>query len=92
MPGKSHGQRSLAGCSPWGHKELVVTESLSTIQMDAGEGATLKKKKQLIMDFLGGLVVWISCFYCRRQEFDLLSRSQDPTSLGVQPKQNSNNK
>ena len=21
LPGKSHGQRSLAGCSPWGHKE-----------------------------------------------------------------------
>ena len=22
LPGKSHRQRSLAGCSPWGHKEL----------------------------------------------------------------------
>ena len=20
LPGKSHGQRSLAGCSPWGHR------------------------------------------------------------------------
>ena len=26
LPGKSHGQRSLAGYSPWGHKELDVTE------------------------------------------------------------------
>ena len=26
LPGKSHGQRSLAGCSPWGHKELDRTE------------------------------------------------------------------
>ena len=26
----SHGQRSLAGCSPWGHKELDMTEQLST--------------------------------------------------------------
>ena len=25
LPGKSHGQRSLVGCSPWGHKELDVT-------------------------------------------------------------------
>ena len=25
-PGKCHGQRSLAGCSPWGHKELGTTE------------------------------------------------------------------
>ena len=27
--GKSHGQRSLVGCSPWGHKELDTTELLS---------------------------------------------------------------
>ena len=32
MPGKSHGQRSLAGYSPWGHKELDMTELLSTAQ------------------------------------------------------------
>ena len=29
MPGKSHGQRSLVGCSPWGRKELDTTERLS---------------------------------------------------------------
>ena len=28
LPGKSHGQRSLVGCSPWGHKELDTTEGL----------------------------------------------------------------
>ena len=26
LPGKSDGQRSLANYSPWGHKELVMTE------------------------------------------------------------------
>jgi len=26
LPGESHGQRSLVGDSPWGHKELDVTE------------------------------------------------------------------
>ena len=26
LPGKSHGQRSLVGCSPWGHKESDRTE------------------------------------------------------------------
>ena len=26
LPGKSHGQRSLAGYSPWGRKESDVTE------------------------------------------------------------------
>ena len=30
MPEKSHGQRSLAGYSPKGHKELDMTERLST--------------------------------------------------------------
>ena len=28
LPGKSHGWRSLVGCSPWGHKELDMTEQL----------------------------------------------------------------
>ena len=26
LPGKSHGQRSLEGYSPWGHKEPDMTE------------------------------------------------------------------
>ena len=30
LPGKSHGQRSLAGYSPWGHKELDRTEATNT--------------------------------------------------------------
>ena len=29
LPGESHGQRSLAGYSPWGHKESDVTEGLT---------------------------------------------------------------
>ena len=29
LPGKSHGQRSLMGCSPWGCEELDTTERLS---------------------------------------------------------------
>ena len=29
LPGKSHGQRRLAGYSPWGCKELDTTEGLS---------------------------------------------------------------
>ena len=27
LPGKFHGQKSLVGCSPWGHDELSATES-----------------------------------------------------------------
>ena len=28
LPGESHGQRSLVGCSPWGREELDTTERL----------------------------------------------------------------
>ena len=30
LSGKFHGQRSLAGYSPWGHKESNMTEHMST--------------------------------------------------------------
>ena len=30
LPGESHGQKSLVGYSQWGHKELDMTERLST--------------------------------------------------------------
>ena len=33
LPGESHGQRSLVGCSPRGHKELDMTERLSMTVM-----------------------------------------------------------
>ena len=37
LPGESHGQRGLAGYSPWGHKESDTTEQLST-QQHNGKG------------------------------------------------------
>ena len=33
LPGQSHGQRSLAGCSPWACKELDTTERLNSNNM-----------------------------------------------------------
>ena len=35
VPGESHGQRGLVGYSPWGHKELDMTEGLSTLWLRA---------------------------------------------------------
>ena len=32
LPGKFHGQRSLAGYSPWGHKESDTTEQARSIR------------------------------------------------------------
>ena len=29
LPGKSYVQKSLVGCSPWGHKESGMTERLT---------------------------------------------------------------
>ena len=31
LPGEFHGQRSLAGYSPWGHKESDMTEQLTSL-------------------------------------------------------------
>ena len=43
LPGKFHGQRSLAGCSSWGRKELDTTEQiyfLSIVSFGEKEMAT----------------------------------------------------
>ena len=37
LPGKSHGQRSLMGCKPWGCKESGTTEWL-TLKLHLGQG------------------------------------------------------
>ena len=48
LPGKSHGQRSLIGCSPWGRKESDTTErlhfhfSLSLSCIGEGDGNPLQ--------------------------------------------------
>ena len=34
LPGKSYGQRSLAGCSRWGHKDSDTTENSKEVQGD----------------------------------------------------------
>ena len=31
LPGESHAQRSLAGYSPWGHKESDMTEQITLL-------------------------------------------------------------
>ena len=38
LPGKSHGQRSLVGCSPWGLEESDTTERLHFHFSCIGEG------------------------------------------------------
>ena len=45
LPGESHGQRSLVGYSPWGHKGSDTTERL-TLNEYSLEGLMLKLKLQ----------------------------------------------
>ena len=46
LPGKSHGRRSLVGCSPWGCEELDTTELLhfhfSLSCIEEGNGSPLQ--------------------------------------------------
>ena len=46
LPGESHGQRSLVGCSPWGREELGMTERLhfrfSFSCIEEGNGSPLQ--------------------------------------------------
>ena len=37
LPGESHGQRSLLGYSPWGHKESDRTELLTSNTLGDGD-------------------------------------------------------
>ena len=37
VPGKSHGRRSLVGCSPWGHEESDVNDFTFTFHFHAVE-------------------------------------------------------
>ena len=41
LPGEPHGQRSLVGYSPRGHKESDATEQLSTAQHNHDAGTVL---------------------------------------------------
>ena len=41
LPGKSHGQRNLAGQSPWGHKESDTTTEWLTLSLSLGKSPTL---------------------------------------------------
>ena len=50
--GEFHGQRSLAGYSPWGHKELDTTEQLThnEYERDSQSGMTIEAGYQSIMN------------------------------------------
>ena len=55
LPGESHGQRSLMGYSPWGRKELDMTEWLSTHR----ENFIFIHHLRMWPHFIGSLLMWL---------------------------------
>ena len=52
LPGKSHGQRSLVGYSPWGREELDTTEQLHFHRVEVRECGEWRRKswfKSIVM-------------------------------------------
>ena len=50
LPGKFHGQRSLAGYSPRGRKELFTTEQLSTDHLNPASQSAGRDFRQKLED------------------------------------------
>ena len=57
LPGKSHGQRSMVGYSPWGHKELDTTEWL---HFHFSDWTTTTKNKVLRTKVISRLLLWLN--------------------------------
>ena len=84
LPGESHGQRCLAGYSPWDHKKLDMTERLSTV-LEWNRHLLLQISHQLGEDQISGLrCIWHlkGCseaswpFSMSRTDFILISQPQ----------------
>ena len=88
LPGKSHEQRSLVGCHPWGHKESDMTEwlhfrfSLSCI----GEASGNPLQCSCLENPRDGGVWWAAIHGVTKSRTQLkrLSSSSSRTSLVVQ--------
>ena len=85
LPGESHGQRSLAGCSQQGHKESDMTEQLSTAE-DPREGSPLPWKLNT-MSFTGHQLISLSRLWAPRLTYRIVliihTLSPSPFSLWV---------
>ena len=69
LPGKSHGQRSLVGYSPWGRKESDTTERIHFTSLHYPGGA-------------GGEESFCQCRRCKRRRVDFLGQ-EDPLEEGM---------
>ena len=87
LPGKSHGQRSLVGCSPWGREESDTTErlhfhfSLSCI----GEGNGTPLQYSCLEDPRDG-GAWWAAVYGVATESDTIEATQQQQLVVGQPR------
>ena len=70
LPGKSHGQRSLAGYSPRGHQELNTTERLSIHTHKSIAETT-------VCSFWRLTKIWITCLHVTCLHGELLTDTKD---------------
>ena len=93
LPWKSHGQRSLVGYSPCGHKELYTTErphylSFSQLYMTTGKTIALTRRTcvgkamSLLLNMLSRLVIT----FLPRSKRLLISWLQSPSVVILEPK------
>ena len=68
LPRKSHGWRSVVGCSPWGHKELDTTEQLHSQLQNLNEVWLLYLYWYLWICCLWKALqtLWVQCFSFQR--------------------------
>ena len=55
LPGKSHGQMSLVGFSPWGHRDLNMTELLTHTGGASGKESTCQCRRLKRCSLIPGL-------------------------------------
>ena len=84
LPGKSHGRRSLVGCSPWGRYELDTTERLhfhfSLSHIGEGNGHPLQCS---CLENLGDGGAWLAAVYGVAQSRTRLKRLSSSSSICV---------
>ena len=87
LPGESHGQRSLEGCSPWGRRELDTTEWLSTyvsilgMPFTSGISTALCFSAPLLPRGFSGLLVFLFTFLDPRMVTCLSLNSWMPAEM-----------
>ena len=84
FPGKSHGLRSLAGYSPWGHKELDTTEVTEHAHMLFSNTCQRNPCVDVLRKFVDSLqfYLFICSYWLRRASQVVLAVKTPPANAG----------